>query len=71
MKEKTIQNPIDPDTHVDETEVPSDEQQDIPTDTPNTVNDLASALEIAEENTEDTLEDEAPRRQRFTMTMKI
>ena len=66
MKENTIQNPIDPDTHVDEI----DEQPETPAtvDTTSPENsDPSSDLDILEDSIHDSSdEEEGPRRQRFS-----
>ncbi len=66
MREKTIKKPRNAKTQQDETNAQPDEQPTTPPDTPNNVTDLASALEIAEENSDDFSEEEGPRRQRFS-----
>ncbi|GAC1435477.1 MAG: endopeptidase La [Ktedonobacteraceae bacterium] len=72
MKENNIQQEIDPVTHVDETDLQPDEQQDIPMPIditpPDTADKPEADLEIQEDNMDNTHEEEeeGPRRQRFS-----
>ena len=72
MKEKYIQQAIDPDKPVDETVVQPDEQQDAPVDvdtpvvTPDTADKPASDIETPEDDTDDTRDEEGLRHQRFS-----
>ncbi len=68
MKKNNRQNPIDPDTHVDETDVQPDEQHDIPSPVDTTTPDPSGAadLEILEDSLQDAPDEEGPRRQRFS-----
>ncbi len=64
MRKKTTKQPVDPETQENATDVQPDAPEDTPTRSTGT--DLASALELAEENADDFSEEEAPRRQRFS-----